>query len=250
MRSRYNDDVKPAFAFLLSVVSFAQAPVKIEYACPAEDIDSFGLACSGEEPCAVFLELNAAEAASDRLFLAGDLHTQSSTLYALLLTSDDGGRSWTEPLPRTRAASFEQIQFLDANNGWVSGETIEPLPRDPFLLATTDGGKTWNRRPIFEESRGGSISQFWFDSTTTGEVMIDRPERGATRHEVFATATGGANWDPRESTTQAVKLKGPKEASSLRVRADSATKSYHVERRVSSSWELLATFPIHIADCK
>jgi photosystem II stability/assembly factor-like uncharacterized protein len=247
--------VKPAFAFLLSVVTFvvavAQAPVKVEYACPAEDLESFGLACSGEEPCAVFLELNAAEAAGDRLFLAGDLHTQSSTLYGILLASEDGGRTWTEPMPRIRAASFEQLQFLDAKNGWVSGETIEPLPRDPFLLATTDGGKTWNKRVIFEESRGGSVSQFWFDSTTAGEIVIDRPEHGATRHEVFATATGGANWDPRESTTKPVKIKGPKDALSLRVRADSVTKTYHVERQVTAGhWEVLATLSIHVTDCE
>jgi photosystem II stability/assembly factor-like uncharacterized protein len=44
-------------------------------------------------------------------------------------------------------AGLDRIQFIDFENGWVSGEVQHPLPRDPFLLATTDGGKTWQRAP-------------------------------------------------------------------------------------------------------
>ena len=124
--------------FAFTCVVLAQTPFHPEYNCPAEDIDSFGLSCSPEEPCAVFLELSAVESTGDKLFVAGNLHTERTTLYGVVLSSDDGGKTWTEPVMRLRAAALEQIQFVDATTGWISGQTIEPLPRDPFMLLTTD----------------------------------------------------------------------------------------------------------------
>ena len=47
--------------------------MKIEYACPAEDIESFGLSCSSEDACAVFLELSSVEAVGSTVFLAEGL---------------------------------------------------------------------------------------------------------------------------------------------------------------------------------
>jgi photosystem II stability/assembly factor-like uncharacterized protein len=237
--------------FLICVAMFAaDPPTKIEYGCPAEDLESFGMACSSEDPCAVFLELGSVEAVGAKLFAAGNLHTQSSTLYSLLLVSEDGGKTWTEPVKRIRAAALEQIQFIDFANGWASGQTIEPLPKDPFLMLTTDGGKTWRQRGIFEESRFGSIGQFWFESATAGELVVDRTERGVARHEVYQTHTGGESWEVKESTTKAVKLKGGRDESSLRVRVDAASKTYRIERRGSAGWETVASMAVHIADCK
>ena len=240
----------------LAICALARAadpPVKIDYACPVEDLDSFGLSCSSEDPCAVFLELSSVEGVGATLFLTGNLHTQSATLYAVLLASEDGGKTWTEPIKRVRAGALEQIQFIDFANGWISGQIIEPLPRDPFLLLTTDGGKTWRQRPLFEESRFGSITQFWFDSKSTGELVLDHSEHGAVRHEIYQTHTGGESWEVRESTTKPVTLKGVKEQSTWRIRADGASKTYHLERRSSTSsanWELVASLAIHVADCK
>jgi hypothetical protein len=176
--ARYNKCVKAAIPLLATTLLCAQTPVKIDYACPPEDINSFGLACSAEDPCPVFLELTAVEAVGAKLFLAGNLHTQNATLRSILLTSDDGAKTWTEPFERIRAAAFEQIQFADFANGWVSGQIIEPLPRDPFVLLSTDGGKTWRQRPVFEESRIGTIADFWFESRTAGEMVIDHQTRG------------------------------------------------------------------------
>jgi photosystem II stability/assembly factor-like uncharacterized protein len=230
--------------FAFTCVALAQTPFQIDYACPAEDVDSFGLSCSPEEPCAVFLELTAVESAGDHLFVAGNLHTKLTTLYGVLLSSEDGGKTWTEPWKRLRAASLEQIQFVDPATGWISGQAIEPLPRDPFLLITTDGGKSWRQRAIFEESQFGSIAQFWFDSKTTGHMEIDH----SGRHDIYETNTGGESWEMKESSRRPVALKGRTEDASLRLRPDG--KLYHVERRGGTSWSPVASFTIHVADCK
>jgi photosystem II stability/assembly factor-like uncharacterized protein len=236
---------------LISAVAFAaDPPLKIEYTCPPEDLESFGMACSNEDPCAVFLELSSVEAVGAKMFAVGNLHTQSSTLYSVLLASEDGGKTWTEPVKRMRAAALEQIQFIDFANGWISGQAIEPLPKDPFLLLTTDGGKTWRQRAVFEESRFGSIGQFWFESATVGELVVDHSERGAARHEVYQTNTGGESWEVKESTTKPVKLKGARDESAWRVRVDAASKTYRIERRGSAGWEAVASLAVHVADCK
>jgi photosystem II stability/assembly factor-like uncharacterized protein len=229
---------------------YGQAPIKIDYACPAEDLESFGLGCTNEDPCPVFLDLSAVEAVGAKLFAAGNLHTQSSTLYSVLLLSEDSGRTWIEPMKRIRTAALEQIQFVDFANGWVSGQNIEPLPRDPFLLLTTDGGTTWTRRPVFEETRVGSVAEFRFESQTTGELVVDHREHGVVRHEVLQSNTGGENWEPKESTTQPVKLKGSKDPGAWRIRVDPASKTYHLEQHAGAHWELVSRFAIQVADCK
>lgn len=207
------------------------------------------MSCSGEDPCAVFLELSAVDLTGGRWFAAGNLHTESTTLYGVLLTSEDEGKTWTEPMKRLRAGALEQIQFLDFSNGWVSGQIIEPLPKDPFLLATSDGGKTWTQKPVFEESRFGSVAQFWFDSANTGELVIDHRMGSGITHEVYETNTGGGSWQIRETTTKPVTLRmARKEDAKFRLRADG--KLFHVEQRGSSKWEPVASFLIRVADCK
>lgn len=243
--------MKALIGLYLASLLHAQPPVKIDYACPPEDIDSFGLACSADEPCAVFLELTAIDSVGATVFLAGNLHTQSATLRSILLSSEDGGKTWIEPFQRIRAAALEQIQFSGFASGWVSGQIIEPLPRDPFLLLSTDGGKSWRERPVFEESRFGELAEFWFESPASGELVIDHSEHGVVKHEVYQSQTGGESWEIKEMTTQPVKLKGPpKEESAWRIRADAASKTYRLELRGAANWESISTFAIHIADCK
>ena len=225
----------------------AQSPAKIEYACPPEDIDSFGLSCSPDDPCRVFLELSSIEATGAKMFVAGDLHTESTTLYGVLLASEDGGKTWTEPLKRIRAAALEQIEFIDLAKGWISGQSIEPLPRDPFLLITEDGGKTWRQKMLFEDSIFGAITQFWFDSPTTGELVLDRDVNGRAAHERYQTNTAGESWELEESAAKPVNLKSRKDPT-WRLRADG--KMYQAQRRSSAGWETVASFSIAVADCK
>jgi len=235
--------VKTAVVVAAASIAFAQG-LKVDYDCPAADVDSFGLSCSADEPCAVYLELSGVESAGAKVFVTGNLHTDRTTLYGILLASEDGGKTWAEPMARLRAATLEQIEFLDFAHGWISGQTIEPLPRDPFLLITTDGGKTWTRKAIFEDSTFGSISQFWFDSPSSGRLVIDH----SGQREAYQTNTGGESWELEQKSDHAIALKGRTLEPSLRLRADG--KIFHLERRGEQAWEPVATFQIHVADCR
>jgi photosystem II stability/assembly factor-like uncharacterized protein len=249
----YNSGLRARLSFsllLLPVLLAAEDPVHVEYGCPAEDVDKFGLTCSEDEPCDVFLELASVEGVGSSIFAAGNLHTLATTLYGVLLMSGDGGKTWTEPNPRVEGAALDQVQFPDFQHGWASGVTEEPLTRDPFFLVTADGGKTWSRRPLFSETRYGSIQQFWFDSAKSGQLIFE-PSQGS--YETYETANGGDTWTIQEAGVKNPHLaKAPaKDSATWRVRADGASKTNRIERRTArGSWEAIASFAVRAGICK
>ena len=231
----------------------AQDATRLEYACPAADVEKFGLTCSEEEPCDVFLDLVSAEGVGSTIFAVGNLHTLTTTLYGVLLTSGDGGKTWTEPVPRIEGAALDQVHFPDFQHGWASGVTVEPLARDPFFLVSADGGKTWRSRPIFNETHYGSIQQFWFDSAKTGQLILERSQGSASVYEIYETSNGGDTWTIRESGLRNPKLaKAPaKDSATWRVRTDAASKTNRIERATGrGAWETVASFTVRAGVCK
>jgi len=237
----------------LPILLAAEDPVRVDYACSASDVDKFGLICSEDEPCDVFLELASAEGVGSTIFAAGNLHTVTTTLYGVLLLSGDGGKTWSEPNPRIEGAALDQVQFADFQHGWASGVTEEPLARDPFFLVTADGGKTWRRRPLFSETRYGSIQQFWFDSAKTGQLIFEWLQDSKPVYEVYETANGGDTWTIGVSGSKNPRLeKAPaKDSVAWRVRTDAPSKTNRIERRTErGAWEAVASFAVRAGACK
>lgn len=226
------------------------APMHAAFACTSDNLDWAGLACSDDDPCVIYLELNAIATAGKGIFLAGDLHAQSATLSSILLASDDGGGTWKEPAARVRGASLDQIQFLGADHGWIAGETVYPLPRDPFFLITSDGGESWRNRAVTDEGGPGSIQRFFFDSPRHGELLIDGGEgsEGA-RYKQYETNTSGDGWTLRAATTSAPKmLAAPPAESDYRLTA--GKDAYLIERRTGGKWIPLASLAVVAATCE
>jgi hypothetical protein len=227
-------------------------PLKVPFQCTNEDMEWAGMSCTEQEPCPVYLELAAVESVGNSIFLAGNIHSSSVTLYSIILASDDGGRTWAEPYDRIRGVDLDHIQFIDFENGWAAGQVLVPVPQDPFFLITTDSGKTWRRRPVFGENRAGTISQFWFSSRTSGTLLIDRSQSGDdSRYELYESMTGGESWMLRETNDKPIRLKHvfiPN--SDWRIHADAASKAFRVEKRQGEKWNALASFIVPIAACK
>jgi len=248
--------VRPRLSLLLlalPILLAAEDPIRVDYACPAEDVDKFGLTCSEDEPCDVFLELVSAEGVGSTIFAVGNLHTVTTTLYGVLLASGDGGKTWTEPNPRIEGSALDQVQFPDFQHGWASGVTVEPLARDPFFLVTADGGKTWRSRPLFPETRYGSIQQFWFDSAKSGQLIFERSQGSTSVFEIYETTNGGDTWAITQAAPKNPKLaKAPaKDSATWRVRTDAASKTNRIERRnARGSWDVVASFPVRAGVCK
>lgn len=243
------EETKPA------ALQFQGKPLLLPFACTEDDISGFGMTCTAEDPCPVYLELAGLQPLGAKVFLAGNLHNSESTMYSVLLASEDSGKTWTEPFERIRGAGLEQFQFLDFATGWVSGQLLGVAPRDPFFLLTTDGGVNWRRRPVLSESRISAIEQFYFESKNNGSLLIDRvqgTEAGA-RYERYETMTGGDTWMIREVSSKPLQLKGAKPLgppADWRLRADSAAKAHFIEKRNGTRWQTVAVFQVQVGVCK
>jgi hypothetical protein len=223
----------------------------VPFVCTDEDIAQAGLSCTEEAPCPVYVELTATAALGSRVFITGNIHTESVTLSSLFLQSDDGGDTWTEPVARIRGASLDFVQFPDFEHGWASGEMLQPLARDPFFLITSDGAKNWRRRPIFEDGTAGSVLSFWFTSPTVGSMVIDKGS-GSARYQLFETPTAGDTWSIRESSPTPIRIKSlpPAGTGVWRLHADAKVKAFRLEKASGESWKPVASFLIATTPCK
>jgi hypothetical protein len=229
-------------------------PMTPKFQCSEDDIQSFGLGCTPDEPCPMYLELSDVEQVGAQIFAAGNIHSSTATLYAILLASSDNGRTWREPFERTRGGSLDRIIFFDFERGWVSGQLLQPLPRDPFLLITSDGGKTWRLQRVFDDGRPGSVQQIWFDSRNSGSLTFDRGAGAdGPRYELYESLTGGDGWMIREAGDRPLTIKrmppNPPETD-LRLRTDGPTKSYRIERKQGARWAPVASFSVQLEACK
>jgi hypothetical protein len=235
-------------------LEYAGKPIVLPHACTEEDIHSLGIACTRDEPCPVYLELAGHEISGNTIVLTGNLHNREITYASVLLVSDDMGKSWVEPMARIKSGVLDQVQFIDFQTGWVAGQVMQQFARDPFLLITNDGGRTWRRRALYDDARIGSIEQFWFETKANGSLIVDRSQAGEPRakYEYYETQTGGSSWTLREVTSKPIQPKRNKPLvvnADFRVRADARLNAYRLERRQGTQWQTLASFSISLPAC-
>ncbi|MBI1895988.1 MAG: hypothetical protein HYZ57_16850 [Acidobacteria bacterium] len=248
------DSAKPGApdAASRAVLENAGKPMRVQGRCGIEEINALGLTCSVEEPCPIYLELASAEAVGSRILLSGNLHTSNATIESILLASDDAGKTWTEAFDRMPLTGLDHIRFIDFETGWISGQTLGVLPRDPFFLISGDGGKTWRKRPVFGETRVGTIEQFHFDSRTNGAMLLDRTQSGETgmRYEFYETMNSGDTWMLRQVSARPIPFTKTAPDRLVRLRAEARSKSIRVERKSGERWTELASFLIAAGECK
>lgn len=239
-------------AAILAIACRAQphaAPIRIAFNCTAAVTEAAGLACSNEEPCPVLLELTAVEAVGSKLFFTGNFHTNSATLASVLLVSTDNGATWSEAHAPIPLATLEQIQFVDFETGWASGHIARAVPRDPFLLLTSDGGKSWSQRALLEEGRSGGIEQFWFDSRNQGMVLVD--VHTGLRYELYDTNTGGQSWTLRQVSAEPIPFpKRARSASPWRIRPNAAARTFVLEHLNGSEWSAVSALALDAGACR
>jgi hypothetical protein len=236
------------------VLANAQAPVRPGVECTVELVQQLDLRCSEDDPCPAFLEIADVETVGERIIIAGNIHTSSATLQSLLMISDDNGKTWTEAHARIPGGVLSSIQFLDFEAGWISGHILHPDARDPFFLITSDGGKTWRKRPVYSEPKIGTIEHFRFDSRTSGKMAVDRGRSGedGLRHELWESLTGGDSWSIRQVDARPIPFPGGERTpvKALRIRADAPSKTFRIERQEGTQWRFVASFAVALADCK
>ncbi|MDB5980108.1 MAG: BNR/Asp-box repeat-containing protein [Pseudomonas sp.] len=95
-----------------------------------------------------------------------------------ILYSDDQGKTWTQAKVPSRQL-LTAVFFADDKHGWAVGH-------DAQILASTDGGSTWNKQ--FEDlKREAPLLDVWFKDANTGFAV---GAYGA----LLTTTDGGAHW--------------------------------------------------------
>lgn len=229
-------------------------PITLNFQCTNSDIVAHGLHCTEQAPCPVYLELAAAGGVGDRIFASGSFHTGGATLYSVLLASPDGGTTWYEPTERIPGARLGEVYFATPRAGWVLGHMWNRQPSSPFFLATTDGGEHWRRYPILEEATTAVVDEFWFDSESTGVVIIDRlyPTETGARFERYDTMTGGASWMVREISAQPIdvrRLRPLRPQPQFRVRPNAQGQLWLIEKAEGDNWQVVAEFTMAAGQC-
>lgn len=251
-----NPEPQPAAVSATPELSNRGAPMLLPFQCADEDIRWAGMSCTEDAPCPVFLEIATVEAVGNQILLAGNIHGDLVTLYSVLLASDDNGLSWREPHERIRGAGLDHVERLGPSSAWVAGQVLFPFTQDPFLLVSTDGGKSWKQREVLaedSESRFGSIQEFYFTSRENGTLTLDRGagEAGPARYVLYESSNGGESWAVKQESRRPIAVKRPAPPlAEWRVRPDAATKSFLVEHRVGQGWKAVAAFLVALDSCK
>ena len=135
-------------------------------ACTFEQVQKLDLSCSVDDPCPLYLELADVETVGigSCLPVMSTHPPRRSNPYCWSAMMEGRlGLKLTRVIP---GGALTDIQFLDFEAGWISGHILHPDARDPFFLISSDGGKTWRRRPVYSEPKTGAIEQFRFTSKT------------------------------------------------------------------------------------
>ena len=241
--------------FLVAATAWAADPFRPSYTCTEDDLQWAGMTCSEAEPCPVYLEISHVYPLGRKLFVTGNIHSAQVTLYSILLASDDGGATWREEGERVRGGELDRVQFTNFDTGWVSGQRVTPLPGDPFLLLTTDGGKSWRKHEVLPEGSIGSIQKFWFDSPRSGSLVLDRgvSDGDQMRYSRYETMTGGTSWAIRQSAEKPLDL--PQSAAApeeeiARARGETALKKFVIEKKAAQGWVSVGEIALELAQCK
>jgi photosystem II stability/assembly factor-like uncharacterized protein len=105
-----------------------------------------------------------------------------------ILRTTDGGQTWSEEIIGNdpQQIYFQKIFFVNQLNGWAVGSGAPP-----FILHTSNGGKTWENLPIPAERNTGNYYNFrdvFFLDTLKGFFTDDFSG-------IFHTRDGGQTWE-------------------------------------------------------
>jgi photosystem II stability/assembly factor-like uncharacterized protein len=112
---------------------------------------------------------------------------------ARMIKTTDGGTTWTSWDMAAYASSLIDCFFLDESRGFVVGGIGPSLQdRHAVILATTDGGATWETRHVTGREGGEWCWKISFPTPSVGYVSVERQGEG--QAYVLKTTDGGETW--------------------------------------------------------
>ena len=119
---------------------------------------------------------------------------------AVIVATTDGGATWNaqDATGAGDNAWLSSVSFVDANHGWAVGSSLD-YDSGPALviLATTDGGATWNSQdhgPVKVLDGMEELNAVTFVSAERGWAVGDTGGAPDEAPIILATSDGGVSW--------------------------------------------------------
>ena len=125
-------------------------------------------------------------------FVAAATDTDVTKCNALILFTNDGGRTWKKAWQSDRAYELTwKIAFPTRNVGYITIQSYNPDPSvsQRFVAKTIDGGKTWSEVPL---DSGAKVREFGIAFFDENIGWVGAMPNG------FQTTDGGATWQAVE----------------------------------------------------
>lgn len=240
------------------VTVYQGALISLSAGCDVERLEYAGIRCSADRPCEFLLDLVSVVSEGDWIVLAGEVHTAEATYESVVLTSKDGGAAWTESAERIPAGGIESIAIVDGQTAFVAGQQGDTATGEtPFLLATDNGGETWETRMIETggEKVEGLVVAFQADSTSHAYLTLEQLAATGDAYRLYETYNGGRSWSIRQISAEEPEIPGPRlalKSEDWSVRPDSDSGEFIVAKRSSSApsgWVDQARFAGTVGSC-
>ncbi len=142
------------------------------------------------ESCHMILDICFFDKEHGLLASASDGNVQDS--HALILRTEDGGKTWVEAYKGPRAFELTwKMQFPTRETGYCTVQSYDPDPKvaDRFVAKTVDGGKTWSEVPLVNDAKVREFGVGFVDETLG---FVGAVPKG------FVTTDGGKTWGTTE----------------------------------------------------
>ena len=110
---------------------------------------------------------------------------------ARLVKTSNGGLSWRVTNMDKYAGRLIDVFFFDENRGFAVGGSTDDRDTRAVVLATEDGGATWETRYV-SQTPGEWGWKITFPTPNVGYVSVERWPTGSAR--VLKTTDGGSTW--------------------------------------------------------
>ncbi len=115
-----------------------------------------------------------------------------------IMYTTNGGGTWTTQLNDTTPGSFESLQLIDAQNGWVVGDSAK-------IFHTANGGTNWTQ--VTNTGNNSEHRAVFFLNDSLGWIG-GRPYSDQGTPIVLHTTNGGGSWSTQYTPTQTESIFG------------------------------------------
>lgn len=114
-----------------------------------------------------------------------------------LLSTDNGGKSWSTVKSFAPTYNINKISFTDMNTGWVMGSKVDT--GEMVVFKTSDGGINWTSIPVDDQNSPGLFPVYFkFFNSLSGIIIYDSGDSIL----YCRTDDGGKTWQSEKQSRQ------------------------------------------------